>query len=42
MQHSLAMDAEDNLAILVDSAWRLDYIAEKWPGIVFAATQEKR
>jgi peptide chain release factor 3 len=38
---SLATDSEDNLALLVDSAWRLEYIMEQWPGITFHATREK-
>ncbi|NCD25900.1 MAG: peptide chain release factor 3 [Deltaproteobacteria bacterium] len=38
---SLAMDSEGNLALLVDSAWRLEYIMEQWPDITFHTTREK-
>jgi peptide chain release factor 3 len=38
---SLATDSEGNLALLVDSAWRLEYIMEQWPDITFHATREK-
>jgi peptide chain release factor 3 len=41
LHHSLATDSEDNLALLVDSAWRLEYIMEQWPDITFHATREK-
>ena len=39
--HSLSTDSEGNLALLVDSAWRLEYIMEQWPDITFHATREK-
>ena len=38
---SLATDSEDNLALLADSAWRLEYIMEQWPDITFHTTREK-
>lgn len=37
---SLANDSEGNLALLVDSTWRLEYIMEQWPDITFHATRE--
>nr|WP_284710669.1 peptide chain release factor 3 [Desulfovibrio aminophilus] len=40
MSGSLALDADENLAYLAPSAWRLDDTMEKWPGIVFSATRE--
>ena len=36
----LALDAEGNLTLLVDSAWRLEYILEQWPDINFYTTKE--
>jgi peptide chain release factor 3 len=41
LNSSLAMDSEDNLALLVDSTWRLEYIMEQWPDITFHTTREK-
>jgi peptide chain release factor 3 len=38
---SLSNDSEGNLALLVDSTWRLEYIMEQWPDITFHATREK-
>ncbi len=38
---SLAYDSEENLAILVDSTWRLEYIMEQWPDLTFHTTREK-
>jgi len=38
---SLATDSEDNLALLADSTWRLEYIMEQWPDITFHTTREK-
>lgn len=38
---SLATDSEGNLALLVDSTWRLEYIMEQWPDITFYTTREK-
>ena len=38
---ALATDSEDNLALLADSAWRLEYIMEQWPDITFHTTREK-
>jgi peptide chain release factor 3 len=38
---SLATDSENNLILLVDSTWRLEYIMEQWPDITFHATREK-
>jgi peptide chain release factor 3 len=40
MSGSLALDADENLAYLAPSAWRLDDTMEKWPKIVFSATRE--
>ncbi|WP_027176510.1 peptide chain release factor 3 [Desulfovibrio aminophilus] len=40
MSGSLALDADENLAYLSPSAWRLDDTMEKWPRIVFSATRE--
>jgi peptide chain release factor 3 len=40
MQGSLALDADQNLAYLAPSAWRLDDTMEKWPDIAFSATRE--
>jgi peptide chain release factor 3 len=39
-QASLAHDAEGNLSYLASSEWRLGYVMEQWPGIVFAKTRE--
>ena len=41
LHHSLSTDSEGNLALLVDSAWRLEYIMEQWPDITFHSTREK-
>jgi len=37
---SLAKDAEDNLAYLAPSQWRLEDTQEKWPDIAFNTTRE--
>jgi peptide chain release factor 3 len=37
---SLAMDAENNLAYLAPSQWRLEDTQEKWPDIAFNTTRE--
>jgi peptide chain release factor 3 len=39
-QSSLARDAEGNLAYLAPSEWRLGYVMEQWPAIVFHKTRE--
>ncbi len=39
-QTSLAWDAEDNLTYLASSEWRLNHVAEQWPGIRFLKTRE--
>jgi peptide chain release factor 3 len=39
-QANLARDAEGNLAYLAPSEWRLGYVMEQWPGIVFHKTRE--
>jgi len=39
-QASLAIDAEGNLSYLAPSEWRLGYVMEQWPDIVFAKTRE--
>jgi peptide chain release factor 3 len=39
-QDNLALDAEGNLAYLAASEWRLEYVKEKWPEIVFLKTRE--
>jgi len=39
-QASLAFDAEGNLSYLAPSEWRLGYVMEQWPDIVFAKTRE--
>ena len=40
MHGSLGLDADQNLAYLAPSAWRLDDTMEKWPDVVFSATRE--
>ncbi len=40
MHSSLARDAEDNLAYLAPSQWRLEDTQEKWPEISFNTTRE--
>jgi peptide chain release factor 3 len=40
MHGSLARDAEDNLAYLAPSQWRLEDTQEKWPDISFNTTRE--
>jgi peptide chain release factor 3 len=40
MHGSLAKDAEDNLAYLAPSQWRLEDTQEKWPGVSFNTTRE--
>ena len=39
-QENLALDAEGNLAYLAASEWRLEFVMEKWPEIVFLKTRE--
>lgn len=39
-QAYLALDAEENLTFLADGAWRLDFVAERWPDITFTKTRE--
>ena len=39
-QAHLAYDSEGSLAFLAPSEWRLNYVAEQWPDIVFAKTRE--
>jgi len=39
-QGNLALDAEGNLAYLAASEWRLGYVQEQWPDIVFHKTRE--
>ncbi len=39
-QASLSHDAEGNLSYLAPSEWRLGYVMEQWPDIVFAKTRE--
>ena len=39
-QSNLARDAEGNLAYLAPSEWRLGYVMEQWPAIVFLKTRE--
>ena len=41
-QSSLAHDADDCLAILLTSEWKLERIVEEWPQITFYATRENR
>lgn len=38
----LAHDAEGNLSYLSPSEWRLGYVIEQWPDIVFAKTREQQ
>ncbi len=40
MHASLATDAEDNLAYLAPSQWRLEDTQDKWPDIAFNTTRE--
>ncbi len=40
MHSSLAKDAEDNLAYLAPSQWRLEDTQEKWPDVRFNTTRE--
>ncbi len=39
-QANLAIDAEGNLSYLAPSEWRLGYVMEQWPEILFAKTRE--
>lgn len=39
-QANLALDAEENLSYLASSEWRLGYVQEQWPDIVFHKTRE--
>jgi len=39
-QENLALDAEGNLTYLAASEWRLQFVMEKWPEIVFLKTRE--
>ncbi|WP_429885499.1 peptide chain release factor 3 [Geoalkalibacter halelectricus] len=39
-QTNLAWDAEENLTYLAPSEWRLNYVAEQWPGVQFLKTRE--
>ncbi len=39
-QANLALDAEGSLTYLADSEWRLKFVAEKWPEIIFRKTRE--
>ncbi|MFO7983447.1 MAG: peptide chain release factor 3 [Desulfuromonadales bacterium] len=39
-QGNLAEDAEGNLTYLASSEWRLGYVQEQWPDIVFLKTRE--
>ncbi|WP_305042561.1 peptide chain release factor 3 [Geoalkalibacter sp.] len=39
-QTNLAWDAEENLTYLASSEWRLNYVAEQWPGVQFLKTRE--
>ena len=41
-RNDLATDGEGSLAFLADGEWRLGYVAEKWPEIVFHTTRELR
>jgi len=34
------LDAEESLTYLADSEWRLKFMAEKWPEIIFLKTRE--
>ncbi|PNU21381.1 peptide chain release factor 3 [Geothermobacter hydrogeniphilus] len=40
-QANLAHDAEGNLAYLASSEWRLGYVQEQWPEIIFHKTREQ-
>ncbi|KIH77990.1 bacterial peptide chain release factor 3 (bRF-3) [Geoalkalibacter ferrihydriticus] len=39
-QTNLAWDSEENLTYLASSEWRLNYVAEQWPGVEFLKTRE--
>ncbi len=39
---NLALDAEENLALLAANEWRLDYVMEQWPDVTFLKTREHR
>jgi peptide chain release factor 3 len=39
-QANLALDAEENLSFLASSEWRLGYVQEQWPDIIFHKTRE--
>lgn len=39
-RRNLAFDPEGNLAYLAESAWKLKFVAEQWPDIVFRKTRE--
>jgi len=39
-QDNLAIDAEGNLTYLAASEWRLEFVMEKWPEIIFSKTRE--
>jgi len=39
-QQALAYDAEGNLTYLASSEWRLNHVAEQWPGISFVKARE--
>ena len=41
-QAHLALDAEGNLTFLADGEWRIDFVAEQWPEVVFTKTREHR
>ncbi|MBW6511157.1 MAG: hypothetical protein K0A93_03430 [Desulfuromonadaceae bacterium] len=39
-QANLAHDAEGNLTYLASSEWRLGFVTEQWPEIIFLKTRE--
>lgn len=39
-QANIAFDAEGNLSYLASSEWRLGYVQEQWPDIIFHKTRE--
>ncbi len=39
-QANLALDAEGNLAYLAPSEWRLGFVQEQWPQVIFHKTRE--
>jgi len=39
-RRNLALDAEGNLTYLADGEWRLKFVAEEWPDVLFLKTRE--